>query len=218
MKAVVFGAISICALSALAQNTVVIIPAFENRFGGPHQTVITVRNNEGTRSTSGLIPSRRQGTAAGTVTTDGSRQVQALDARTMNIPVFPGTTSFGTTADGTTVTIVPEASGSALITNVFGQVIGVGGSSVTLPPRTTGAWPAVNAVPAPAAPAPTGGGFEESLGRPPGSIPPSIVPGSGVSPEGRSGQPVPPPPGTTPASRGVQEATPAPASPRPTSP
>ena len=212
MKTVILGAISLGVFSALAQNTVVIIPAFENRFGGPHQTVVTVRSDDSRRSASALIPSRGAGGSSGFVTSDG-RRVQALDAATMNIPVFPG--SAFATPDATSVTVFQQGFGFTPITNVFGQVIGASGTIPTLPTRTTGSGPATNAVPAPASPPLASPEFNENLGRPPvqpgAPTPPPLSPTFGQP----AGSPVPPAP-RTPSSSGATDATPAPAAPRPT--
>jgi hypothetical protein len=219
MKAVILGAISFGAFSALAQNTVVVIPAFENRFAGPHQTVVTVRSDDSRRTASALIPSRAAGGSSGLVTSDG-RRVQALDAATMNIPVFPGP-AFGT-PDAATVTVFQQGFGFTPITNVFGQVIGAAGTIPALPSRTTGTGAATNAVPAPASPPLTSPEFNENLGRPPvqpgaavtqpgAPVPPPLSPTFGQP----AGAPVPPAP-RAPSASGASDTTPAPAAPRPT--
>jgi hypothetical protein len=218
MKAAILtiaGVISLQVLSSMAADTVVIIPAFQNFFAGPNQPVVavTTRNTVGTQS--GLIPS--QGGAASVNTTPNAttaRRGQALDPTIMNVPVFPEPVVVSTDAG---VVVFPQGAGMgfAPITNMFGQVVGAGASVTDLPPRTTGAGVATNALPFPAAPRPEGSEFN-----PAGTIPPS--PGQGVAPPQPPGTPVTPPqtPGIPPARNPFNtgtptDATPAPASPRP---
>jgi len=194
-----------------ADNTVVVIPAFENFFAGPNQPVVVVSSRNALGAPSGLIPSQR---GANATTTLGNRRVQALDPTIMNVPVFPNPVVGA--QDTTTVTVFPQGIGFAPITNIFGQVIGAGESTPALPPRTTGAGTATNAMPLPAAPRPTIGGLNDNtLGQPPSiqGVPPSQPPGN---------TPVPPgstpgiPPARSPLSTGTPtDASPAPAAPRP---
>jgi hypothetical protein len=159
----------VCAITsgAFAQNSsVIIIPAFQNRFGSIHQPVVVVNNTAngssafGTRtfggSTAASDATGRASFGSSTpATTRGS-----LDAGTMNIPVFPGNTvliqqqggfGFGpgpivgfpnTGVGGNGGFFIQQGAGTSLQQND--------------PFRTsTTPGPAVNAVPNPAAAVPT---------------------------------------------------------------
>ena len=195
-----------------ADTTVVVIPAFQDFFAGPNQPVVVVSGSRNALGTpSGLIPSQR-GVAA--VNTTGNRVVRTLDPTVVNVPVFPGTVA--TAQDETTVSVFPQGIGFAPITNIFGQVIGAGQSTTALPPRTTGAGAATNAVPLPAAPRPTSPEFNDNgLGQPTtiqGATPTQPAGTTPVQPGSTPGIPA----SRSPLSTGTPtDVAPAPASPRP---
>ncbi len=223
MKAAIVGAISLGVFSAAAQNTVVVIPAFENRFG-PHQTVVVQPRESTTRLPSGLISSQTRGITA--INSTEARRTQAIDAGAVNIPVFPGSTTFQA-EDGTMVTVLPQSIGFTPITNLNGQIIGAGSSlAPSLPPRTAFPDPAINAMPAPASPRTDTPALNDPFNgvpQPPSTRPSFIPPGipttapvTPTQPGAPAGAPIPPSPGA-PATRsgGALDSVPSPASPRP---
>ena len=154
----------LCAIAsgAFAQSsTVVIIPAFQNRFAGIHEPVVAL--NTINRSSSfetrsfGGSGSTTDPAARGVVTSPTAGAIR-LDATTMNIPVFGNTALLqqqGAFGFGAAPFGFPANSG-------FGNsgffIQQGGGSSLQQvdPFRTTATpSPAVNAVPNPAAPVPT---------------------------------------------------------------
>src|SRR6185295_649474 len=88
----------LCAIAsgAFAQNsTVVVIPAFQNRFASIHQPVVAL--NTINRSSAFETPSFGGATttdpaARGVVTSPTASAAMRMDPTTMNIPVFPGNT------------------------------------------------------------------------------------------------------------------------------
>src|SRR5215210_2754383 len=93
----------VCAITsgAFAQNSsVIIIPAFQNHFGGIHQPVVVVNtiNRSSAFETQTFGGSSASSDASGRGVAGSSRAATAtgirgsLDAGTMNIPVFPGNT------------------------------------------------------------------------------------------------------------------------------
>jgi hypothetical protein len=185
----------LCAIGsgALAQ-TVVTIPAFDNRFAGIHQPVVALNtiNPPPTRPFGGSTwisdPAARgvvtSPTAAATRTT--------LDPTVMNVPVFPGNTAilmqqgaFNFTPFG--IGAFPGNVGFPGNSGFFMQQ-GTGQSLVEVDPfRTTATpGPAVNAVPNPAAPVPTTPQIQPTTGttipvqqqNPPMPVP--VVPGTVV--------------------------------------
>jgi hypothetical protein len=182
MKKIALFTGALCAISsatAVAQQSrtvsqsVVTIPAFENRFGGIHQPVVALN----TINRSSAFETRSFGTSPnpadrGVVSspTAAAPRRGALDATTQNIPVFPGTTVFPMGAFGPgqipVNTFPPNVGFGGNQQGVFMQQ-GAGGSTLTEvdPFRTTATpGPAVNAVPNPAAPVPTTPQLQPSTG------------------------------------------------------
>lgn len=167
-KIALFTGLCAIASGVFAQNSsVVIIPAFQNRFAGIHQPIVAL-NTINTRS---AFETRSFGgstyiadpAARGVVTspTAAATTRGRLDATTMNIPVFPGNTAlmlqqqavgFG----GMPFATFPANAGFGGNTGFFIQQGGGSSLQQVDPFRTTATpGPAVNAVPNPAAPVPT---------------------------------------------------------------
>lgn len=155
---------------ALAQS-VVVIPAFQNRFASPHQPVVAL--NTVNRSSAFETRSFRDGTFPnpadrGVVTspTAAASRGARLDPTVMNIPVFPGNPTvfapgalpqgFGTFPPNAVgfssggVLLQQGSAGSTLQQVDPFRATATPGPAVNALPN-----PAVNAVPAPAAPVPT---------------------------------------------------------------
>jgi hypothetical protein len=178
MKKIALLTGALCAISsgALAQSTV-IIPAFQNRFGGIHQPVVALNTvNRSTTfqgqtfgggSTFSTDPAARGVVTSPTAaaTTTGVR----LDPTVMNVPVFPGNTAillqqgqlgfspFGIGAFPPNVGVVgnqgffiQQGTGSGLVEVDPFRTTATPGPAVNAVPGA-----AVNAVPNPAAPVPT---------------------------------------------------------------
>ena len=170
MKKIALIAGALCAITsgAFAQQSVVIIPAFENRFASIHEPVIalnTVNRSAGfeTSAFGGATTTTSTDPAASGVVTSPTASAfrQPLNPTTMNIPVFPGNTVLLQQQQGALgfgpfgVNGLPLNAGFGN-TGVFVEQ-GGGSSLVPVDPfRTTATpGPAVNAVPNPAAPVPT---------------------------------------------------------------
>ncbi len=156
----------LCAIAtgAFAQNsTVVVIPAFQNRFASIHQPVVAL--NTINRSSAFETPSfggtaSSDPAARGVVTspTAGATATR-LNPITMNIPVFPGNTALlqqqGALGFNGAPFAFPANAGFGN-TGFFMQQGGGTSLQQVDPFRTTATpAPAVNAVPTPAAPVPT---------------------------------------------------------------
>src|SRR6185436_8935717 len=155
----------LCAITSgvFAQSSsVVIIPAFQNRFAGIHQPVValnTINRSSAfeTRTFGGssqtLDPAARGVVSSPTAAASRGR----LDATTMNIPVFPGNTVFFQQQFGFgAVPFAFPANAGFGNTGFFIQQGGGSNLQEVDPFRTTAApGPALNAVPDPAAPVPT---------------------------------------------------------------
>ena len=145
----------LCAITtgAFAQSSsIIIIPAFQNRFASIHEPVVALNNVPTssaleTRSSGGSRSSTEVG-ARGVVISPSATARVALDPTTMNIPVFPGNT----------VLLQQQAAGFGQFPNAglgntgFFMQQGAGSSLQEVDRfRTTAApGPAVNAVPDPA--------------------------------------------------------------------
>ena len=166
--ALITGALCAIGYGAFAQQSVVIIPAFDNRLGSIHEPVIALNTINRSASFESQIFGGSTTTtspdpaASGVVTspTAGAFR-QPLNPTTMNIPVFPGNTVLlqqqGVLGfNGFGIGGVPAGFGGFGNTGVFVEQ-GGGSSLVPVDPfRTTATpGPAVNAVPNPAAPVPT---------------------------------------------------------------
>src|SRR5439155_11420579 len=129
-------------------QTVIVVPAFQNRFAGPNERVVEVTAVSPTGSSSALIPVA--GNSVGQSQT-GTRQVQVLDASTMNIPAFPGPATIQN--GNATVTVFPSGIGFVPATNFLGQATGFGQNlnDISIPTSAV-PGPATNALPRPAAP------------------------------------------------------------------
>ncbi|HKQ38571.1 MAG TPA: hypothetical protein VJ063_10875 [Verrucomicrobiae bacterium] len=166
----------LCAITsgAFAQSSsVVIIPAFQNRFGSIHQPVVALN----TINTSSALETRNFGgstytsdpAARGIVSspTASAAQRGRLDAGTMNIPVFPGNTvlmqqqagfgfgafpfgAFPNAGFGNTGFFIQQGSGTSLQQVDPFRTTATPGPAVNAVPD-----PAANAVPNPAAPVST---------------------------------------------------------------
>ena len=165
----------LCAIAsgAFAQSSsVVIIPAFQNRFGGIHQPVValnTINSSSAfeTRSFGGSSFSTDPA-ARGVVTSPTTTAMRGrLDAGTMNIPVFPGDTvliqqqgafgfgqfpfaTFPNAGFGNTGFFIQQGGGGSLQGVDPFRTTATPGPAVNAVPD-----PAVNAVPNPAAPVST---------------------------------------------------------------
>src|SRR5688572_29500496 len=149
------------ATAVAQQQSMVIIPAFQNRFGGVHQPVVALntvnRSSAFERQTLGNPLSPADRGVVSSPTANAPRR-GAFEGNVQNIPVFPGPT-FPMNVFGP----------GQIPVNTFPPNVGFGGQTVlqqqgaggsTLvevdPFRTTATpGPAVNAVPNPAAPVPT---------------------------------------------------------------
>lgn len=161
-----------CAVAAGAfaqSSSVVIIPAFQNRFANVHEPVVALhtvnRSAFETRSFGGSTYTADPA-ARGVVTSPTATARGRFDATTMNIPVFPGNTvllqqQFGFGNGGALV--FPNA-GVGGNTGAFIQQGGGSSLQQVDPFRTTATPnpavnavpnPAFNATPTPAAPVPT---------------------------------------------------------------
>lgn len=165
-----------CAIAAGAfaqSSSVVIIPAFQNRFAGIHQPVValhTVNRHSAfeTRSFGGSTYTADPA-ARGAVTSPAATATRGrLDATTMNIPVFPGNTvfmqqpagfgfgafPFGFPANagfgGNTGFFIQQGGGSSLQQVDPFRTTATPGPAVNAVPNSP-----INAVPTPAAPVPT---------------------------------------------------------------
>ena len=205
MKKIAFLITSaLCAIGSgvgLAQQTVVIIPAFDNRFASIHQPVVAL--NTVNRNDSSQRRSFREGTSPnpadrGVVTspTAAAPRRGQLDPTVMNIPVFPGTPlvpgampqGFGTFppntigVGGTGGVLLQQGSDGSTLQQVDPfRTTATPGPAVNAVPN-----PAVNAVPTPAAPVPTT----------PQLIPSTPVPGAPLPPGTTVPVPQQVPPGT----------------------
>src|SRR6185436_12175416 len=98
MKKIALLTGALCAISsgAFAQQSVVIIPSFQNRFGSVHEPVVALNtiNRSATFETRSFGGAGSTDPAArGVVTSPATSALRpALDPTTMNIPVFPGNT------------------------------------------------------------------------------------------------------------------------------
>jgi hypothetical protein len=206
-----------CAVAAGAfaqSSSVVIIPAFQNRFASIHQPVVAVhtvnRSAFETRSLGGSTYTADPA-ARGVVTSPTATARRTLDATTMNIPVFPGNT-----------VLLQQQTGFGFGGPVMLPNIGVGGNAGTFiqqgggsslqqvdPFRTTATpTPAVNAVPnpafnatpTPAAPVPTTPQLVPTTPQPqptPGTTIPVQQQNPGTPVPGTApGAPIPPPVGS----------------------
>jgi len=168
--ALITGALCAITSGAFAQQSVVIIPAFQNRFASIHEPVValnTVNSSAGFESQSfGGSASTTSSGANGIIVTSPTAGAfrQPLNPTTMNIPVFPGNTVLlqqqGVLGfNGFGIGGVPAGFGGFGGLGNSGVFVEQGGGSQLVPVdpfRTTATpGPAVNAVPNPAAPAAT---------------------------------------------------------------
>ena len=213
----------LCAITtgAFAQSSsVIIIPAFQNRFASIHQPVVALNNVNSTIPTSSALETR---SSAGSSTQVGARGVVispsastrvALDPTTMNIPVFPGNTAilqqqaagfsqfpfvvFPNAGFGNTGVFMQQGAGSSLQEVDRNRTTATPGPAVDAVPN-----PAVNAVPNSAAPVATTPAVQAPAGtilpvqqQPVTVVPgtPTAVPGGTAVPNSAAPTPVQPAP------------------------
>ena len=196
--ALLTGALCAIGSGALAQSSsVVIIPAFQNRFASIHSPVVALNtvNRGASFQTFGGSTYTADPAARGVVTSPTATATRGrLDPTVMNVPVFPGNT------------VLMQQGGFGLGQAPFGMFppnAGVGNAGVFIqqgggaslqevdPFRTTATpGPAVNAVPNPAAPVPTipqlvpptGTTIPVQQANPTTIVPGQVVPGNTVAP------------------------------------
>jgi hypothetical protein len=191
--ALLTGALCAIGSGALAQS-VVIIPAFENRFAGVHQPVVALntinRSDSFQRQTFGGSTFTTDPAARGVVSSPTAAARTRFDPTVMNVPVFPGNTAilmqqqaafgfspfgigaFPNAGVGGSGSFVQQGGGSSLVEVDPFRTTATPGPAVNAVPN-----PAVNAVPNPAAPVPTIPQLQPTITPPTPQSPTILVPG-----------------------------------------